>query len=500
MKLSPKQIDAWKSARELTRQRNVVEAARVYHALLQQAALHPALLYEAALAAAEVQDLSLAEKRLVKAQRHAGNDATLLMKIGRLLNHLRRPDAARVCFESALRADPAAVDAWQEMIEILERAGQVAHARECLTPILSSHPQQPVARYLDAFLHQRQGQWDAAEIILRELVSGPVFEARVYISCHYLLAGILDQTDRHEEAMQLLTRVKEWVLSNPDFETTLQHYDAGCAQRMRLLEQFTPELIRDWQGREPFHPDDRKVAFLGGHPRSGTTLLERVLDSHPDLTAFDEPGAFYRSIEPFLRRFGPDHPDLGKVTGHYRQQLLWETGGSCDSKVWLDKNPSLTACLHSWLRTFPGIKVVIALRHPLDVMLSCFFLDSSMNALSSNFLSLERISKHYRDMMDVWLRLRDLGGFDWMESRYEDTVAAPAGEGRRVTEFLGLDWREDQVDFHQKKPHTNVVAPTYHDVTKPVHQRSTLRWLKYEKYLAPHMELLEPYLKRLGYA
>jgi Sulfotransferase family len=290
------------------------------------------------------------------------------------------------------------------------------------------------------------------------------------------------------------------VLRNPDFKTTLEHYDQGVAQRNLLIESFTSEMIRSWQQRDPFHPDDSAIAFLGGHPRSGTTLLERVLDSHPQLTAFDEPDAFFRIVDPFLRRFGPDHPDLLKVSSDYRKHLLSELGGKCESRVWLDKNPSLTACLHSWLRVFPGLKVVIALRHPMDVMLSCFFLDSSMNSLSSNFLSLERISKHYRDMMDVWLRLRDLGGFDWMESRYEETVSDVATEGKRVTEFLGLEWQPEQTNFHQNKQETRVVAPTYHDVTKPVHQRSKQRWLKYESHLAPHMDMLEPYMKQLGYA
>ena len=65
--------------------------------------------------------------------------------------------------------------------------------------------------------------------------------------------------------------------------------------------------------------------------------------------------------------------------------------------------------------------------------------------------------------------------------------------------FHWLNTRDEQMEFHQKKQRTAVVAPTYHDVTQPVHQRSKLRWLKYEPYLTPHLELLEPYMNQLGY-
>jgi tetratricopeptide (TPR) repeat protein len=398
-----------------------------------------------------------------------------------------------------MEADLGDIEPLHDMVKQYERDGELEMVRECLDGFLHQHPQRPVAQYLDAFLAMRSGDLAKAEALLRGLVAGPVFHARRYLSSHYLLADLLDQTGRDEEAMALLSKVKNAVLQNPDFETTLQHYDRGVAARMTMLDGFTTEMIEKWQSCAPFSPDDARVSFLGGHPRSGTTLLERILDSHPELTAFDEPSAFYRSIEPFLGRHGPDHPGISEITTEYRRQLLWSLGGNCESRVWLDKNPSLTACLHSWLRTFPGIKVVIALRHPLDVMLSCYFLDSTMNSLSSNFLSLERISKHYRDMMDVWLRLRELGGFSWMESRYEDTVENVEREGRRVTEFLGLSWHEHQSRFYEQKQKTALSAPTYHEVTKPVHRQSRERWRRYEKYLAPHIETLMPYMEKLGY-
>jgi hypothetical protein len=171
-----------------------------------------------------------------------------------------------------------------------------------------------------------------------------------------------------------------------------------------------------------------------------------------------------------------------------------------DCGALLIKNPSPTASLHLWLRIFPGLKVLIALRDPRDVIISCFFQKQMLSATNANFLGLERTAKHYADLMDVWLRLRDLGGFDWMESRYEDIVKNLEAEGRRVTEFLGLAWHERQANFHEAARQKFVFAPTCNEVTRPVHTRAVNRWQHYAEALAPIEQRLSPYCRALGYS
>jgi hypothetical protein len=156
--------------------------------------------------------------------------------------------------------------------------------------------------------------------------------------------------------------------------------------------------------------------------------------------------------------------------------------------------------LNVWLRVFPELKVIIALRDPRDVIISCFFLNIMLNATNVNFLSLERTARHYADLMDVWLRMRELGGFDWIESRYEDVVENLAAEGRKVTEFLGLPWHPDQARYHENARRKVLYAPTYHDVTQPVYKRAVGRWERYAEALAPVQAKLAPYCRAFGYS
>src|SRR5262249_16233730 len=162
--------------------------------------------------------------------------------------------------------------------------------------------------------------------------------------------------------------------------------------------------------------------------------------------------------------------------------------------------PSPTATLHMWLRVFPELKVLIALRDPRDVVISCFFLNIMLNATNVNFLSLERTVQHYADLMDVWLRLRELGGFTWLETRYEEVVGKCETEGQRVTEFLGLSWHPDQARYFEHSRGKFLAAPTYHDVTQPIYRRAVGRWERYSEALGPQLPRLAPYVRAFGYS
>jgi hypothetical protein len=242
------------------------------------------------------------------------------------------------------------------------------------------------------------------------------------------------------------------------------------------------------------------LAFLGGHPRSGTTLLEQVLDANPKVAALDEPPAFLDVLQPqFHNSLQLSSQRLNALRRSYVEALEQDLGAPADGRVLVDKNPSPTARLPLWLRVFPELRVVIALRDPRDVVLSCYFQNIPLNVANVNFLSFERLVRHYADLMDVWLAVRQWEGFAWVETRYEDLVANLEKEGRRVTEFLGLNWHDQQGQFHEKSLTKQLYSPTYQDVTRPVYTRSVARWRAYEKYLAPILPALEPYCRALGY-
>lgn len=510
--LSPRDIARWRKAQELLLSGRHGPALATYRALAQR---HPAiasLWFELGNAAAGELDFPLANQAYRRALELAPNNASLLVLIGQQYQGLRQLDDARASFERAVAADPASVDARISLAVWFEKERRLDESWQCVEECLARHPHDDQARYFRAFLLHRQKKYGEAETALRDLIKdGPKYPYVKYASRH-LLGVVLDQLGQYDEALRWLLEAKALVRTITDTALLERSYDQGDRQRRAQVATLTSEMIRRWREEPPSTQERYQSAFLGGHPRSGTTLMEQILDAHPEVLAFDEPVAFTQEI--FSRiNLQPSHDAVplnpldalpvcqrAEMRQRYVRSLLREVTTTPATRVLLDKNPSPTASLYYWLRVFPELKVIIALRDPRDVVLSCFFQNIMLNATNVNFLSLERAAKHYGDLMDIWLRLRELGGFEWIETRYEDVVANLEAEGRRVTEFLGLAWHPDQARYYEKARRKFLFAPTYHDVTQPVYRRAVGRWERYAEALAPIQAQLAPYCKTFGYA
>jgi len=508
---NPKDVARWRRAQEQLMGGRPGAALAGYRELAARYPAIPELWFELGNAAAGELDFAQANVAYQRALEHAPKNAAMLGNIGHQYLGLRQLDAARVCFERAVAVEPDRVDARINLAVWFEKERRLGEAWECVEACRVKHPRDDQVRYFRAFLLHRMKRDAEAETELRDLIKdGPRYPYVKYASRH-LLGVVLDQLGQYGEVMRWLGEAKAMVRTITDTSILERGYDEADRQRRELLAQMTPEMIRRWRAEAPAVAESYRFAFLGGHPRSGTTLLEQVLDAHPEALAFDEPSAFTQEIaNPIFPPQGPKVPlrildtlpaeRRAEMRQRYLKSLLREIPGEVTARVLLDKNPSPTMSLNVWLRVFPELKVIIALRDPRDVIISCYFLNIMLNATNVNFLSLERTAKHYADLMDVWLRMRELGGFDWIETRYEDVVANMEGEGRRATDFLGLAWHPDQARFYETARRKVLYAPTYHDVTQPVYSRAVGRWERYAAALEPVRAKLAVYCKAFGYS
>ena len=116
-----------------------------------------------------------------------------------------------------------------------------------------------------------------------------------------------------------------------------------------------------------------------------------------------------------------------------------------------------------------------------------------------NWLTLAETVEQYVLTMGLWLDVRGKLAQPWIESRYEDLIRDPVAEGRRVTQFLGLDWHPAQGDPSAHARGKFVRSPTHADVIRPVYRSAEGRWRNYQKYFEPFRGDLEPFLKAFGY-
>ncbi len=489
-------------ARQLLLAQNFSKALPLYEKLTRDCPDAAVIWFEYGNVASRLRRPEQAEAAWRKALELEPRNAELAGLIGHQYQGLRRPAEARACFARAAAADRRGINPRISLAVLLEQNHQLQSAREAVAECLAIDPRDDQARYFAAVLDRRENLIEAAERRLRELLASEPRHPYVRYAARYELAQVMDRTGRVEEAMALLSEAKQIVRTLTDTAALVRGYDQAAEAARRFTLSQPKGILRDW---DRYFPLDRRepipaLAFLGGHPRSGTTLLEQVLDAHPGMAALDEPSAFVEILQPaFYQSRDLSSPRLNDLRRAYIQELLRELGPRAEGKLLIDKNPSPTARLPLWLRVFPELRVLIALRDPRDVVLSCYFQNIPLNPTNVNFLSFERLAKHYGDLMDIWLAVREWEGFAWMETHYEDTVANLEQEGRRVTEFLGKTWHPDQAQFHEKSRQKQFYSPTYQDVTRPIYARSIARWQAYEKYLAPALPQLERYCREFGY-
>jgi hypothetical protein len=326
----------------------------------------------------------------------------------------------------------------------------------------------------------------------------------------YELAAALDRLGQYDAAWNALCQAKEQLAPKAAGHLRASQFTRR-RRRWELAQSVTAADQRRWrQAGESLAPSKR-IALLTGFPRSGTTLLEQIIASHPDAIDTDESGILMSQfIEPLiwnahdatsaiieLRSFDTSQLAAGRdaffeLTENYLDQPIGE-------RLLIEKNPLLTADLALPLRLFPEASLLIALRDPRDVVLSYLFTLIPLNWSSAPAIDVVEACRFYADTMRHWLWWRERLDWPWCELQYEKMIADPTSETKRVAEFLGLSWHESMLDESRRSERKAVRTPTYDDVTKPLYTRALGRWKRYQQHLEPGLSILQPFVKAFGY-
>jgi tetratricopeptide (TPR) repeat protein len=449
-----------------------------------------------------------AERCFERAIRLAPRRTEAIALAGAYCRDLRNPELGERYLRQAAEAKDATPEMLADLAELFERHRRLPEAAQLIERALHLNPACPMALLGRARLERQAKRLDAAEQILRTFPGSAHRFLRVRAG--YELGGILDRQGRYEEAMAAFLETKD--ILKPDavpFAASLQTIHA----RLKLLtESFNPASFQRWLADGVNLPPPRRLALLGGHPRSGTTLLEQVLDSHPDIVSAEETEIFVDECYPQLTRGQPPNSlmlsvleaaangTLQAARAAYFRSMDLSLGQPVNGRMLIDKNPSYTFLIPALVRVFPEIKLLIALRDPRDVVLSCFMQPFFQIAqTNSAYLTLGGTAEEYATVMGVWLAVKPLLQNPWLEVRYEDMVDDLESVARRSLDFLGATWDAKVLGFDEHARQKNVRSPTYADVTQPVYKRAVGRWQHYRKYLEPHLEKLEPFVKAFGY-
>jgi len=453
-------------------------------------------------------EIARAEELLDRLIKLGGRNPQILHLAGQSYRMIHRPEKAMDCFRRALALTKNLPDAQLELALLYERRHRVEEAHALIEDCLRADPSYHAAELVKARLLRRLKDEAGAETILRKLSASDAVHPQIRAQAWSEIAQLLDKQAQYDDAMAAMLRCKELLMAE---ETPFKREsDAVLHHLSDLAASVTPAHFRKWaEAGRSFAP--RKTAALASFPRSGTTLLEQVLDSHSGLVSSDEREAFARDIFPAMWQSAAtplpkaevlDAIPIERLAAQreryftYMEAALNEPVGG---RVHLDKNPTLTLLLPAMLRLFPETRLLIALRDPRDVVLSCFMQFLPMNPNSVCFLTLERTARRYALDMGIWRRFRELIPSPWLEVRYEDTVMDMEREARRALDFLGLPWEPQVLAYRDRLKDKAVSSPTYEAVSKPLYTNSIRRWRHYAKHFEPHLVSLQPAVEAFGY-
>ena len=252
---------------------------------------------------------------------------------------------------------------------------------------------------------------------------------------------------------------------------------------------------------------DLVPVFLVGFPRSGTTLLDTILRSHSSIDVVEEQ-PMVGSAKAFIQKSG--YSEIGQdlpqeVLVGARKAYITELDKhiqTLDSKsIFIDKLPLNILQIPLIRQLYPQAKFILALRHPLDTILSCWMQNFKLNSAMAIMVDLDRIVEFYCVAMQTFKICRAKYNLSVHEIRYEDLLEDLSGETSALLKFLDLDW-EVQMENYQETAlkRGRIATPSYSQVVQPIYKEAKYRWLHYEKHLRQYVAEVEPWIDEYGYS
>lgn len=442
----------------------------------------------------------------------------LALELAILMTHFGNAEEGTRIFTRLLAENPTNLRAIAHLAAMLERVNRLDEARAMLArlpqPESVADPalvQEVIAAHTTLALREKDPA--RAREIVEQMIAAqersrpPAGEVNAWRmdNLYFPLAKVCDKLGDVDAAMRALEMAH--ALQIELVRASLPELLAADAQPLHTATKWvTADMRAAWPDFPAPVMLDSPI-FIVGFPRSGTTMLEQMLDAHPTLEAMDE-RAFLQQLVERMSVFGCAYPDdLGKLTAAQCEELrslYWnltvKVAPRRDSQRLVDKNPLNMLRLPLINRLFPNAPIVLALRHPCDVILSNYMQQFNSNMFAVLCSSLRRLAQGYNLAFEFWLHHAELLRPNMIVSRYEDLLDDFPGNVRRIADFLGLADSAPLARFSEHARDKGFIStPSYNQVIEPPNKKAVDRWRRYHRYFEPVLPMLQPMLRRFGY-
>ncbi len=448
--------------------------------------------------------------------REMPENAELVFRLGKSLLTANKPERAEMTLQGAFERVEATPPLLGLLGDAYLRQGKIASAQEVLSRAIERDadcqtalstfarlraaedksdeaaamlerlrpPLEPPAVVTLASIRRRQKRVDEAEALLLELIGRKGLTADVLGPSRFLMGAIREGQERYAEAFEMYRAANEGALARFNAEATRRFFDT-------LIDVYNA-----WRAPTYARGDPTDVPiFIVGMPRSGTSLVEQILASHPEVFAAGELSDLEIMSRRTCMRLGlPQRPYPEYLPALSREQVVAMGRPYMDrirataprAARHTDKMPHNFRHVGLIWQLFPNARIIHCRRDPIDTCLSCYSISfNASHAYSNTLEGLAFMYGEYRRLMQHW---RSALPLNMLEVVYEDLVASPEEWSRKIVDFAGLAWDERCLEFHKTK--RAVLTASVDQVRRPVYDSSIGRWRKFESELRPLIDAM----------
>lgn len=431
------------------------------------------------------------------------NLANAYVEMGRL-------DEAESFFRQTLYLDPKNIEgllSWVRMEEARRRFDRAAQLLDRAETIQPRYAACSLAR--SALLRRTKAYAEA----LAQVDEAAARDAAIVMTPRYWYerGEVLDKLERYDEAFGAFSEANRLARfqGNRSYDAAAQTDFVGRMKTFFTRDKIAPILANVVP--EDLPEDMPKPIFVVGFPRSGTTLTEQILASHPNISGGDELDYVWRMTQLAPHLSGSpqqSYPEcLGNLATPVQRRALdkFRSYYLCNVELrrivekgkgrFTDKMPLNETHLGLIHLAFPRAPIVHLIRHPLDVVLSTYFNDLTHGGNCS--YDLTNAARHYALIFDLIQHYRSQLDLRYLALRYEDVVDDPEPRVRELLDFLGEPWDERCLAFHENQRYARTAS--YAQVTEKLYTRSLFRYRNYRRQVEAILPILEPAIEALGY-
>ena len=422
--------------------------------------------------------------------------------MGNALTDKGDPEAAIDSYKQALKIKPDYANVYINTCEAYEKSNKLAELSEVISRAKTALKEFPDDLLLyETLYYFRSNNYEHSEKLISlvnidqlGLIRRPLFLQ--------LKAKLHHYQKNYKSAFNSFAEMNHSVINSSDYKgKEAQVFFDELLHRSQQLKN----IVETPYSQSLAEPSIDTPTFLIGFPRSGTTLLDTILRTHSKINVIEEKAMLLKaqlhlgnklSIVDIENLTNGELANAKEIYFKELEKFVSTKSGGCV----IDKLPLNILDVPIIHKLFPTAKFILALRHPLDSILSCWMQLFRLNPAMANMVELDRIVDFYGEAMTVLELSEKRYSLNVHRIRYEDLVLDMKLEVSNLLMFLELGWENELEDYQETALKRGIIStPSYSQVIEPIYKTASYRWEKYRKPLEKYFVKIEKWTTKFGY-